>query len=121
MNVIDGDHLISWLVDAPLFAVLVDTRTYKHLPEHRWLSDIAGATGFHEALVGKRVADRIFFANDVRFLAVSFPASAVALYVKGLNPRQSPVLLYADVLVGFPTQGNGGDVIVPFTQGVLRV
>jgi len=121
MNIVDGDHLISWLVEAQLFAVLVDTRVYKHLPEHRFLSDIVGATGFHELLINKRVGGRALFANDVRFLAVGFPASAVALYVKGGKPAQSPVLLYADVLVGFPTQGHGGDVIVPFSQGVLRV
>lgn len=121
MNIVDGDHLISWLLDAPLFSVLVDNRIYRHFPNHRFLSDIAGATGFHEQLVNKRVAGRALFANDVRFLAVGFPAAAVALYVKGPNAKQSPVLLYADVLVGFPTQGRGGDVIVPFSQGVLRV
>ena len=121
MNIVDGDHLISWLVDAPLFAVLVDTREYKHFPEHRFLADITGAKGFHEPLMAKRVAGRALFANDVRFLAVGFPATAMALYVKGPTFRQSPVLCYADVLVGFPTKGNGGDVIVPFSQGVLRV
>jgi hypothetical protein len=108
MNIIDGDHLLSWLVDAPL-------------PEHRWISAIAGATGFHEPLMNKRVRDQTLFANDVRFLAVGFPATAVAVYVAAATLKQSPVLLYADVLVGFPTKGNGGDVIVPFSQGVLRV
>lgn len=121
MNIVDGDHLISWLVDAPLHAVLVDTREYRHFPQHRWLADIAGAKGFHEPLIAKRVHDRAFFANDVRFLAVGFPAAAVAVYVKGPTFKQSPVLLYADVLVGFPTKGLGGDVIVPFSAGVLRV
>lgn len=120
MNIIDGDHLISWLAEAPLFAVLVDTRVYKHLPEHRWISEIAGATGFHEPLMNKRVMNRTLFANDVRFLAVGFPATAVAVYVKA-SGKQSPVLLYADGLVGFPTKGNGGDVIVPFSVGVLKV
>lgn len=121
MNIVDGDHLISWLVDAPLFAVLVDARNYKYFPEHRWLSDIAGAIGFHEPLMAKRVQGRTLFAQDVRFLAVGFPAAAVALYVKGASYKQSPVLLYASQLVGFPTQGHGGDVIVPFSDGVLKV
>jgi hypothetical protein len=121
MNIVDGNHLISWLADAPLFAVLVDTRDYKHFPEHRWLSDIAGAKGFHEPLVNKRVHDRTFFANDVRFLAVGFPAAGVAVYVKGPTFRQSPVLVYASSLVGLPSKGNGGDVIVPFSVGVLKV
>lgn len=121
MNVIDGDHLLSWLIDAPLFAVLVETDGYRWKPTDRWLSDIVGANGFHEPLMGKRIQDRTLYANDVRFLAVKFKASALAVYAKGSSLSNSPVLLYADSLVGFPTKGSGGDVIVPFSVGIIKV
>lgn len=121
MNIVDGDHLLSWLVGAPLFAVLVDTNDYYWKPSDRWLSNITGATGFHEPLMAKRVEQRTLFAQDVRFLAVKFKASALAVYVKGSSPQTSPILLYADSLVGFPTKGSGGDVIVPFSVGIIKV
>jgi hypothetical protein len=121
MNIVDGDHLLNWLLSVPVYAVLVDGRHYRWQPEHRWLSDITGQAGFHEMLVGKIVQNRTFFANDVRFLAVTFPASAVAVYVKGPSVQQSPVICYADVLVGLPAKGDGGDIIMPFSHGVLRV
>ena len=121
MNAVDADHLLSWLVDAPLYAVLVDVRNYTHKPEHRFFSDISGASGFHEQLVGKRVADGVLYASDVRFLAVKFPAAGVAIYRKAGSPRTSPVLVYADTLVGLPSDGKGGDVIMPFSAGVIRI
>ena len=121
MNVIDRNHLLTWLESAPLHAVLVDTRGYQHRPEHRWLNDVQGAMGFHEQLVSKRVSEGRLYAADVRFLAVKFPAAAVAVYVKRDSARQSPVLIYADTLVGLPSKGDGGDIIVPFSTGVLGI
>jgi hypothetical protein len=121
MNIVDGNHLISWLVDAPVFAVLVDGKNYRWEPEHRWLADIKGAASWHEPLMGKRVENRMFYASDVRFRLVGFRASAVAVYVKKSTPQNSPVLVYADTMTNLPTQGKHGDVIVPFTHGVIHV
>lgn len=121
MNVIDGDHLLNWMLDAPLFATLVETDGYRWKPTDRWLGQITGANGFHEPLMGKRVENRTFYASDVRFLAVKFKAAALAVYVKGPSLNTSPILLYADSLIGFPTKGNGGDVIVPFSVGMIKV
>lgn len=121
MMTLDGTHLISWLVEAPLFAVLVDTRKYKYFPEHRWLAAIEGAEGWHEPLMNKKVYGRTLYADDTTFRLVRIPAGAVVIYVKRANPKTSPVLIFTNEMTGLPVKGNGSDVVVPFSQGVLRV
>ena len=120
MTTLDRDHLISWLLEAPLYAVLVNANRYGQTAG-RWLADIAGAEGIHEPLTGKKIANGRFYAQDLTFGNVRFPAAAVVVYVRKGTPRQSPVLIYANDLAGFPTQGRGGDVIIPFSGGVLQV
>ena len=114
MNCINKDALIDWLLTANVMAMLVDT-TKAPAGEPRMMGDIPGKSGIGQVLRNKRVVDGVFYADDMTFPAVKTRVGACVVCV------DQRVLVYQDGIVDSPTDPKGGDVTVPFSNGVLAV
>lgn len=114
MNHLDKAAILELIIASGLEAMLVDTTDYTFDPEHRSLAQVRGRSGIGQKLQNLRIADDILYADDMKFPAVRSRVGAVVVAMKG-----GRVLMYIDDVVDSVKSPRGGNVTVPFSQGII--
>lgn len=102
-------------------AIVSDGYTYS--AAHEFLADAGTLVGTPVTLANKSIAGGVFDADDADFGAIApgSTAKALILYSDTGNPATSPLLAYLDEITGFPFNTNGGEVKVPWSNGVAKI
>ena len=113
--------LINFSGDTLKAALVPNAYTYS--AAHEFLSDIGTLVGTPVTLANKSVAGGVFDADDAAFGAVAAGSTvkALAVYKDTGNPTTSPLLVYFDTVTGFPFSTNGGEVTIPWSEGVAKI
>lgn len=104
-------------------SVALVSSSYTYSDAHEFLSDAGTLVGTAVALAGKVITGGVFDADDAAFGALAPGSTVKALVVfrdTGLAST-SPLLCYYDEITGFPFATNGGDVSVPWSNGVAKI
>lgn len=114
---------INWLADEIKVALIASTYT-PELGSDGFLADIASHTvGTHQALASRAVAGGAFDADDATWekVAAGRTLKGVAIFKDTGAPETSPLLVYIDVISGFPFVANGSDVTVQWDSGPFKI
>lgn len=114
MNHLAKDAILDMIVKCGLEAMLVDTTDYAFDPSHRSLAQIAGRSGIGQKILALRATGGTLYGDDMKFPAVKSRVGAVVIYF----PDQT-VLAYSDGIVDSVKSPKGGDVMVPFSRGIV--
>jgi hypothetical protein len=115
--------LVSF-VDDTIKAVIVSSAYMANLTTHEFLSDVSAARlGADQTLTGKTIVSGMFDAADVSWTAVAAGATAkaVVLYKDTGVEGTSPLLLYIDLITGWPLSTSGGDITVQWDNGAYKI
>lgn len=107
---------------ANISAALVSS-SYTYSDSHEFLSEAGTLVGSAVALANKVITGGVFDADDVAFgaLAPGSTVKALVLFRDTGSAATSPLLCYLDEITGFPFATNGGDVSVPWSNGVAKI
>jgi hypothetical protein len=111
MNYLSKDVILQLIVAAGATAHLVDTTDYAFSEADTELAQVKGATVAKPVKLSAR--DGTLYGDDLKFENVQTRVGAVAVCCKG------KVLAYSDSIVDKVRSPKGGDVIVPFSKGIL--
>lgn len=112
---------INFLTDTIKAALLPST--YIFSTAHEFVADLGTRIGTDQTLASKSITGGVLDADDLDFgaLAPGNTAKALAIYKDTGNPSTSPVLLYYDVLAGFPFATNGGALTIPWDNSIKKI
>ena len=104
-------------------SVALVSSTYTYSDTHEFLSDAGTLVGAAVALASKVVTGGVFDADDPAFgaLAPGDTVKALIIFRDTGSAATSPLLCYFDEITGFPFATNGGDVTVPWSNGVAKI
>lgn len=116
MNHLDKAAILELIIASGLEAMLVDTTDYTFDPTHGIIAQIRGRSGIGQKLQNLRIVDDVIYADDMKFPAVRSSVGALVVAMKG-----GRVLTYNDGIVDSVKSPRGGDVTVPFSQGIIAL
>ena len=114
---------LNWLTD-PLYAILVDTRSYVLSPAHTSLADVDEGAFLvsSQVLTGRTSVNGVADADDLGFSPYTgAPATALLLVKDGGTAHQSKLIAYFDTLAGLPYVPDGKQITVTWDDGPARI
>lgn len=114
---------IVFLTDT-IKAALVSTAYTPNLSTDEFYSTIsANVLGTPVALSSKSITLGVVDAADLLFSAVASGSTAkgVVLYKDTGLASSSPLLVFIDVITGFPLATNGGDISITWDNGAYKI
>jgi hypothetical protein len=116
MSHLAKEAILELIMAQGLEAMLVDTTDYTFDPTHGRIAQVRGRSGIGQKLQNLRIVDDVLYADDMRFPAVKSSVGALVVVM-----RDGRVLTYNDDIVNSVKSPRGGDVTVPFSQGIIAL
>ena len=113
---------VNWAADT-IKAALVST-AYTQSDTHEFFNSVsATVVGTPVTLATKTTTDGVFDAADLLYASLPSGSTlkALVLYKDTGVESTSPLLAYLDALTGFPMTTFGGDVAIPWSNGVAKI
>lgn len=114
---------INLSTDTIKVALVKNTYAQDLAADEFYTSISAHVVGTPITLTSKSITGGVFDAADVTFLAVAAgnTCEGVVIYKDTGVAGTSPLLVYADVITGFPTTTSGADVLIQWDSGAYKI
>jgi hypothetical protein len=114
---------INYLTDTIRVALIRNDYPQNLATDEFFTSISAHVLNTPQTLGGKSVTNGVFDASDATFTAVTAGSTSegVVIYKDTGSAATSPLLLYIDVITGFPLVTNGGDIVIQWDNGAFKI